>query len=802
MGGMSEITPPNENNHPRPGLQKASLVAFDVSLVILIMIGIFFRFNWVNWNQNTDLHPDEYGLTGTLTALSIPKNLGDYFNTRLSPISPYQKYDENGAPTQNGPDNSMRWGQWPIIIIRTTAELTGNSGYIEMRLLGRSLSALADTLSLLMIFLIGLRLYGRRVGLLAAALSSLAVMQIQQSHFMTVDNFGGFFAALAMYACVRIAQAAPVTRPTEPTPGQAYGPAWPTLGWYALFGVAFGMALACKVNLAPIGGMALVAALIGAADIKLKSMNDLRRIFGFSVLFLVLGLLAAAVTFRVTQPMSFRATTGDTSLLTLIPNPDWVESMKVAQVESSGKDGGPPAEQWAHRPAIIFPLVNMVVWGMGLPLGIFCWLAFGAALWQVGRYGRNWRAHLLVLVWAGGDFFSLGMLWVKSVRYFLPVYPFLCLLAAWGLIELWRWARDAKPGQPARKILAAATLGLVLFGTLAWANAYVQAVYVTPHTRIQAAHWIFQNIAGPFHLTMQDAQGNTVYEPVSATNGLTINREASYIQSFMARTSGKLTQVTLPHVQANGQATLRIAIAGNSDGTNVLGETQIPIPQTRSQVTGAFQGIPLTAGDTYFLVASTPETATVSVFQNTLSNEGWDESLPMRMEDRDPFGGLYTGLGMEVRWRPDTEDKKDMFINVLTQTDYIILPSQRGIWSTCRIPLSYPMTMDYYRALFDGRLGFEQAAVFSAPLKLGPLWISDVGGTFAWNQTPSLPLFNRSWLAAEEAFSIYDHPPVWIFKKRADFNLEQAKAVLNAADLTKVVHQGPTEATGYWCPEQ
>ncbi len=52
------------------------------------------------------------------------------------------------------------------------AELTGNTGYNEIRLMGRSLSALADSLSLLLIFLIGERLYDCRIGLLAAALSA------------------------------------------------------------------------------------------------------------------------------------------------------------------------------------------------------------------------------------------------------------------------------------------------------------------------------------------------------------------------------------------------------------------------------------------------------------------------------------------------------------------------------------------------------------------------------------------------------------------------------------------------------
>jgi len=204
---------------------------------------------------------------------------------------------------------------------------------------------------------------------------------------------------------------------------------------------------------------------------------------------------------------------------------------------------------------------------------------------------------------------------------------------------------------------------------------------------------------------------------------------------------------------------------------------------------------------TYYVTASTESNATVTIYENTLANESWDEGLPMRYENHDPFGGLYRGLTMEVRWYDD-ENKKNMFMDVIGQTDYIIMPSQRAVWSACRIPLTYPMTMDYYRALFDGRLGFDEVAAFSAPIKLGPFEVSDVGGTFAWNQTPALPLFNHSGLAAEEAFSVYDHPPVWIFKKRADFNIDNVKAVLDQADLSKVIVQGPTDAEGDWCPAQ
>jgi hypothetical protein len=105
------------------------------------------------------------------------------------------------------------------------------------------------------------------------------------------------------------------------------------------------------------------------------------------------------------------------------------------------------------------------------------------------------------------------------------------------------------------------------------------------------------------------------------------------------------------------------------------------------------------------------------------------------------------------------------------------------------------MTMEYYRTLFDGRLGFDLVEQTSAPLRIGPLFISDLAGKVAWGQQPVLPVFNYSPLAAEEAFSVYDHPPVWIFKKRADFSLVNAQRILDAIDLSRVVVQSPKNAT-------
>lgn len=769
-------------------------------LIGLIAVGIFYRFAWVNWNQDAQLHPDEYGLTNTLSVLRMPTSLAEYFNTRISPISPYHKYNPDGSLLQNGPDNRMRWGQLPMILIRAAAEATGNTGYGELRLLGRRLSALADALAIGLLYLIGRKLYNHRIALTGAALSALAVMQIQQSHFMTVDNFGTFFTMLALYAAVRIAQQPPLAR--RPYPDGAYRLVPAAAGWFALFGAAAGMALACKINLLPLIGMVVVAAFLSITDLKLRFQSDLSRIFGSTALLLVLSAFSALLAFRLTQPMSFRAPQGDTTFFTLHLNQDWVDSMQVAQMESSGIGGGPPGEQWAARPAILFPLMNMVVWGMGLPFGLTAWLGFGLAGWQVLRKGLLYRAHLIPLVWVGGYFLFMGTRWVKSIRYFLPIYPLLALLAAWLLWQVWQSAGSGGMGVgrlPVRRLAAGGLMFFVLGGTLIWADAFVSAVYRQPHTRLQATEWIFQNIPAPVHFELQTTQGSR-FQPVSVPDGLTIPPGERFTLTFTAREGGTLRSVTLPRLfnPADSPAQLRLSLYREGSSLDLLTETSLQVPPAGGAARGNtvqadLSGGELQAGQVYTLTLHNPSDQPLKIYRLTLANESWDEGLPVPRATYDPFGDFYRGVTMEVRWYDD-ENKRQMFYERLAEVDYIILPSQRGIWSVARLQLTYPMTIEYYRALFDGRLGFDLAAHFQAPWRIGNFYISDVGGQVRWGAPPRLPLFNFNFFAAEEAFSVYDHPPVWIFVKSERFDMAQVRSILGKFDLSQVVVQSPRDA--------
>lgn len=769
-------------------VEKKRLVA-EILLLLLILLGIFYSFYNMNWDSGALLHPDEYGMANTISQLSIPSSIGNYFNTRESTISPYNKYDLMGNKINDGPDNRMRWGQLPITLIRLTAEAFGQTGYLQLRKIGRYLSAIMNLGTLLLLFLITKRLLNDRlIALLATALSSLAVMQIQQSHFMTSDNFAVFFTTLTLYAAVRISQEEILLRDPQSGKYRVTRDGWL---WFALFGVFLGMAVSSKINQAVTGGMLLFAVFINIADLKLTSKKDFNQIFKLAFGMCVFSAVCALLAFRVLQPMSFRAPHGDTGFFTWHFNKDWIDSMLVSMAESSGNGGGPPAEQWAHRTPILFPLINMILYGMGTPLGLAVWISALAAVWKMFRSrDRLWKILLIPTAWSFLYFLFMGTRFVKSIRYMLPVYPTLCLLAAWGIASLWRKYNGRK------KILPGVISVLVVGGACLWASLFVKTIYMQPHSRVEAVTWIYDHIPAMIQLEgKSDSEGTIVTIVPSVPSTLAITASVPFESDIRVQQNTVIDRLIIPHA-ANytfSDSTLRIAIV-HSDGT-ILTQTETSI-QAGIKDQAIDLSLPvavLLPSENYRLLLSIPQGNGITLRRNILANENWDEGLPFPLYGKDPFGQLYTGITNEIRW-PDSENKKEMLLDVLDQADYIILPSQRGIWSSVRIPLTYPMTIDYYESLFDGSLGFELAAQFQRPFKLGPLYFSDLTGKFYWNQAPVLPVKNLSPFAAEEAFSVYDHPPVWIFRKTADFDLSKAKAILDRADLSKVIVQGPTEA--------
>ena len=140
-------------------------------------------------------------------------------------------------------------------------------------------------------------------------------------------------------------------------------------------------------------------------------------------------------------------------------------------------------------------------------------------------------------------------------------------------------------------------------------------------------------------------------------------------------------------------------------------------------------------------------------------NESWDDGLPLPKPGYDP--GSYAGPQAMPLFDPDSPQKADLVVRALTEADWVAVTSNRVYGNVTRVPSVFPMSIAYYRGLFDGSLGFERAADFTSYPSLGPLRFPDDG--------------------AEEQFTVYDHPRVLLFRKTAKFSATETRRVLLAA---------------------
>jgi YYY domain-containing protein len=160
---------------------------------------------------------------------------------------------------------------------------------------------------------------------------------------------------------------------------------------------------------------------------------------------------------------------------------------------------------------------------------------------------------------------------------------------------------------------------------------------------------------------------------------------------------------------------------------------------------------------------------------STLATEHWDDGLPLSLPDAPPV--RFRSIELHL-YDDDNDAKVRTLIDQLAAADYLVLSSNRLYRSIPRAPWRYPATRRYYELLFSGELGFRLERSFTSYPRLGPLEIRDD--------------------EAEEAFTVYDHPHVLIFKKTAEATRENLERLLGKMPLPPIVHVSPREASALY----
>ena len=436
-------------------------LAVGLLLAAIILVAASLRLMDVNWDAGQHLHPDERFIVMVDTGIAWPSSVVQYFSSATSPLNPY-----------NRGFGSFVYGTLPIFLLKAVGSLLHRDTYDGIVLVGRVLSACADLGSVLLLFATGRRLYGTAAGLLAAAFLAVSVLGIQLSHFMTVDTFTVFFLMLSFWFALRLLRSG----------------SW---GDALVSGFAFGLALACKLSIA-LAPLPLLCVL-GLRLVRSWQWPRVRQteesLLGAVVKFGG-AMVAALVAFRIFQPYAFSGVLGLSA--------HWLRDEAQQKSYIAGTADVPFLLQWAHTTPILFPIKDIVLWGMGWPLGLLCFAGLVLACVEIVR--RNRLVHLIPVTWVLANLGYLGIQQSKTMRYFYQLYPFLALLAAWLVVWLagrrdWqlpervRWRRWRRPAINWGVALGA----FALVGAVLWAFAFTR-IYTRPNTRVAASAWIYEHI--------------------------------------------------------------------------------------------------------------------------------------------------------------------------------------------------------------------------------------------------------------------------------------------------------------------
>ncbi|MFQ5422284.1 MAG: hypothetical protein ACE5EY_18205, partial [Anaerolineae bacterium] len=474
-----------------------------------------------------------------------------------------------------------------------------------------------------------------------------------------------------------------------------------------------------------------------------------------------LGLLIAALisigTFRLAQPYAFAdpelvrttvlAETGQepgfvsTAVRSLFGfNPQWRANMEEIQHQQGPEFAAPFALQWTDRAPILFPLTNMVLYGMGLTAGIAAWAGFLWALWRIVRGKADWMRHAIPVAWAGFYFLFMGTRWVKSIRYFLPIYPMLFLLAGWALFAVWNRARQAQNGRLFKQAAAVVLIVVTALPSFLWANTFI-TTYTTPFTRIRASEWIFDHVPSGATL-LYEANGQQKELQLPLKQFEFINGGSPLRMGFTLPEDGTVTAVRfnylslLPEIGDTQQETLRVELDNN--GALLTGEQTFTLTNERQAIHIDLPDTVITADSFHNLTVNLLSDGPLLAETTHFMTEAWDDLLPVGVDGRNAYGSYYTEVFNSQRPVTDTDSmqKRQDMVAWLDEADYVILSSQRAMWSQPRLPISFPMMMVYYDSLFNGSLGFEMVSEFHADFHVGPLTISDTTGQVSWGKPP------------------------------------------------------------------
>jgi len=409
------------------------------------------------------------------------------------------------------------YGSLHFQAVRATAAIFGLGESLRGLIVGgRLLSIFASMLAIVLGWAMAHRAWGRRTGEIFLLLAAWIPLDLQQSHFCTVEAHHAAWVMLALAACFRLASGG--RDMAAAVAGVAVGASLAVKVASLALGLPLALALllaarhrgvlhfvrvgatAAGAGLAAFwisqpwafaGGRPPLVLITAIAFTAVALHLAARQEGGVRVGFVVIAAIAA-LTALLQTAMLFGV--GEGTVVERIVasgvawtglNPAYVRGVGEQVAMVVGRADLPYVRVFVDTVPVLYPLRELAAWGWG-PLLLLAALA-GVAIGISTLCGR-WRQLvaarlndgsillLVLLAWLIPMAMRLSTLYVKFLRYWEPLVIPATLVAAWWLARL--------PKRHRRRALVT-----VAGGTILWGLAYSWA-FVDPHPHRTASRWL------------------------------------------------------------------------------------------------------------------------------------------------------------------------------------------------------------------------------------------------------------------------------------------------------------------------
>ncbi len=336
--------------------------------------------------------------------------------------------------------------------------------FAKVYMTGRIVAVSLGILTVYLVYALGRRMYGKPVGLMAAAFMAIAPLHAMHSKFMAVDVPATFFLVLSLIYAARIPKDARIRN-------------------YILAGLFAGFAAATKYN----AGLVLLSLI--AVHVACAKGRPMFQAFQPRML---AGVLSAGAGFLIGCPG------------VVLHTQTFLRDFKFEVIHASTGHGLLFVNTGS---GFMYHLTHSLLPGLGPALLAFALLGVIHALLRrstangIARLLLPWRAQTpmaetaardwMLIVFIAAYYALIGMAEVRFARYIMPLLPVVSILAARVLIESEQWLanRSRVAG------LTVALIAILAIGYTAVYSASVGTLLAFRDTRDQAAAWVKSNVA-------------------------------------------------------------------------------------------------------------------------------------------------------------------------------------------------------------------------------------------------------------------------------------------------------------------